>query len=822
MVIVESQRALEKKIDTLLSNSESTQSRMAKLEMQFYNFVLKSQSPSAQNLIAVPVDTSGSDRMSIRPQAFSDKLADAIGTPAPATPSSVISDTISSLQGISGNLKQRNRPSNSPIPHIEFEETLKESSVYRRMHRPSDAFSMVTKDRQSMVGSVITTFSLADDSSILTAFPIVDRSDLRNPECYEASTKDLRPLKELQRPIKAQSLRGVKPRSTGTALSLGSFRYPRELGHDVIGDWSLARRRVFLQVFLRAEIRLEVYFQVPVFFVCRLANTRGPIANQRIYHLQGTDESRAEAWIGDERITSPSDQRMSWLFLLSAIHKMERTSIGWQREMIERWYERNARPDETPPSSEMHTITVAIQRKEKSWDILPQNFKQPYAITTMSHLIEIAAMLGIYWKEFRRPHDIYRAEGNGILLTGQRIENTGLMFNFQAIGRSIFERDRLVPIDEIKDLCFGYVRTIFLDKADIIRHPLVQNGVRDLQILSLATPKEIAKTLRAAGCNMITVNRLWSPRSRTSHIFPGKANKLTKLLLVCSLLAIHKNSNYAAVIFEIIGMVGQLFHVKHSLFRRLPNPTCYSWDTRVFSTYRFLSSFERLLREGASPQEDNSFFLLRQTTKVIDEIGSEAVLDLLYRLDEEKQSLLVALHEVVEELDNFLLRDARKTKILLIKNILACHIQGVLYQMNEPLLFGEGLPRHTRFEKIDSAPLVERENQTMELYFKEILPTVIRQVDPAAIAAKWRDEDRISLKSLRIGSLTSADSDNGDSERLIADVTEETMPSAGVKDIWCALVLRMICWLMLHDFDRLDIQVPKSELHGSQMPVYIS
>lgn len=41
-------------------------------------------------------------------------------------------------------------------------------------------------------------------------------------------------------------------------------------------------------------------------------------------------------------------------------------------------------------------------------------------------------------------------------------------------------------------------------------------------------------------------------------------------------------------------------------------------------------------------------------------------------------------------------------------------------------------------------------------------------------------------------------------------------------DIWCSLVFRMICWLMLHDFNKLDVQLSKSELLGSRMPVYIS
>lgn len=86
----------------------------------------------------------------------------------------------------------------------------------------------------------------------------------------------------------------------------------------------------------------------------------------------------------------------------------------------------------------------------------------------------------------------------------------------------------------------------------------------------------------------------------------------------------------------------------------------------------------------------------------------------------------------------------------------------------------------------------------------------MRQVDLADIAAKWG------------GTPSLPDSDIEDSEPAMADVPEDTNLDASVKDTWCTLVLRMICWLMLHDFDRLDVQVPKSELFGSRMTVYIS
>ena len=42
-----------------------------------------------------------------------------------------------------------------------------------------------------------------------------------------------------------------------------------------------------------------------------------------------------------------------------------------------------------------------------------------------------------------------------------------------------------------------------------------------------------------------------------------------------------------------------------------------------------------------------------------------------------------------------------------------------------------------------------------------------------------------------------------------------------VNDVWCTLVFRMLCWLLLHDFHKKDVQISKSELFGSRQPVYI-
>ena len=40
-------------------------------------------------------------------------------------------------------------------------------------------------------------------------------------------------------------------------------------------------------------------------------------------------------------------------------------------------------------------FAVAIQEKTMSWDSQPAGLDKPYATTTICHLVEIAAMLGI-------------------------------------------------------------------------------------------------------------------------------------------------------------------------------------------------------------------------------------------------------------------------------------------------------------------------------------------------------------------------------------------------------------------------------------------
>lgn len=167
------------------------------------------------------------------------------------------------------------------------------------------------------------------------------------------------------------------------------------------------------------------------------------------------------------------------------------------------------------------------------------------------------------------------------------------------------------------------------------------------------------------------------------------------------------------------------------------------------------------------------------------------------------------------------------------------------------------------FDEMDNASPDERQHAMMRVYFKKIRSFVVSQAStsanrresmigppgrrgsvgsqtssrypvqdsspvltnpPPAILELEERPSAIALKELIVNTLddtkslghgsTSPESPND----LHALVNEEV----NYDDIWCTLVFRMICWLMLHDFNKLDKQASKGELLGSRMPVYIS
>jgi hypothetical protein len=311
----------------------------------------------------------------------------------------------------------------------------------------------------------------------------------------------------------------------------------QQCNEKVIGEWAKTKSRRFAW----EELRFEVQFDAPVIFVCPPKNKFGPVPDAHIYVLDGTDESIRDSWttlirnpIADykqksakEKIHTADNERASWTTLLSAIQQMEHDSREWQQDQYGTTkpprdaFLKNGIPSTPPALHATHTLSVALQRKRKSWDTMPSNILKPYATTTICHLVEMVAALGVYWKEFDRKRDRYRAEGNGLMVIGENFTDLGLMFSFQVYGKCNFGKNRVMPVDEIKELCFGWVPTIYRSAHDERRLQFPVDELQNLSSLQLSSQKDIAETLVMIGCNTNTVNCFSQSGHRTSHVFSG-------------------------------------------------------------------------------------------------------------------------------------------------------------------------------------------------------------------------------------------------------------------------------------------------------------
>lgn len=146
------------------------------------------------------------------------------------------------------------------------------------------------------------------------------------------------------------------------------------------------------------------------------------------------------------------------------------------------------------------------------------NVKQPYATTAICHLIEMMAMMGMYWKVFDQIVWNLRAEGNGLILTSTTVHGLGVMVVFSVTGKSEWADRRCIPCDEVKQLAFGTVPNIFEDDEYLKQE-------KDAQSLDLVfgSPDEVAATLESLGCPSETLKRYEKDHK---HIFSGELTQV--------------------------------------------------------------------------------------------------------------------------------------------------------------------------------------------------------------------------------------------------------------------------------------------------------
>lgn len=285
----------------------------------------------------------------------------------------------------------------------------------------------------------------------------------------------------------------------------------RRCAKSVMGQWHEGTHRKLVG----REFRVEVVFETPVIFVAPPDNKKGPIPGRAIYYIDGTDISYKNTRVlrpveQDQedkqtvaRVHTADDERASWVTLLSTLQLAEGNSRNWDR--LSRG---------TSFKEPKYQIAVGLQGKTRSWDFIPSSITKPYATSAICHLVEMMGMLGLYWKVFDQILWNLRAEGNGFILTSTSVHGLGVMVVFAVTGRSVFEENRVIPCNEVKELAFGTVPNIFDDEVYLGREKEAQS----LELI-FGEEKNVAATLESLGCASETLIRFGRDHK---HIFSGK------------------------------------------------------------------------------------------------------------------------------------------------------------------------------------------------------------------------------------------------------------------------------------------------------------
>ncbi|KAF7884706.1 uncharacterized protein EAF02_005042 [Botrytis sinoallii] len=522
----------------------------------------------------------------------------------------------------------------------------------------------------------------------------------------------------------------------------------RRCAESVMGLWSGGTHR---QLRIR-EFRVEVVFEVPVIFVASPSNTRGPILNKPIHYIDGTPESYKNTKVRQpidqlkkdkettQRIHTADDERASWVTLLSSLQTEELISREWDKKP------RPSRPPSVghqPIKPPKYELAVGLQVKTRSWDFVPASMTKPYATSAICHLVEMMALLGMYWKVFDQIQWNLRAEGNGFILTSTTVHGLGVMVVFTVTGQSKFEQDRVIPSNDIKALCFGTVPNIFEEKGYLKEDDTESQSLE----LKFGSQDDVDLTLESLGCTPEILERY---RKDHRHIF--------------------------SVSFEIIGMLGKVTRIRGSNFRMIPNPTQDPWLKKAGSkpawkVSKLMAIFQEKLRDiYAKESDDDETSNLHPFAKIIQQWKDIQSLHPGQEIDEYNLSIEMRemIHDAIDDQTDYLLHKLRQKDVL----------QVVVAHLNEVTKILDG-----RSSSLNSIVSVQKEEPLLKIYFDDIRPAVAKH----EIDGKKPSSSEMEQRNI----------------------------------IWVSLMFRMLCWLLLHDWNKDDKCGVPPDLKGSRMPVFI-
>ncbi|PBP26880.1 Modin, partial [Diplocarpon rosae] len=215
-----------------------------------------------------------------------------------------------------------------------------------------------------------------------------------------------------------------------------------------------------------------------------------------------------------------------------------------------------------------------------------------------------------------------------------------------------------------------------------------------------------------------------------------------------------------SVSFEIIGMLSKVFRIRGSNFRMLPNPTEDSWLKKIGAkaSWKITSLMDVFHLKLAD-------FIVREGLQPDHPISKISVqwkrISELDCSDEVNLSLDIreAIHDALDKQTDFLL-SIRQVNVL---NVLVAHITKVMEVLDDPV------------SPLNIIVLANKELAFMTYYFQDVRLAVV------GITGRKEEQEERNL-------------------------------------IWISLIFRMLCWLLLHDFDKADTKIVPSNLKGSRMP----
>jgi hypothetical protein len=318
-------------------------------------------------------------------------------------------------------------------------------------------------------------------------------------------------------------------------------------------------------------------------------------------------------------------------------------------------------------------------------------------------------------------------------------------------------------------------------------------------------------------------------------------------------------------------MLCKNLHIPGSYYRMLPNPTPYHWDKKFFSLRKLFLEFKKNITDSDLTPYTRHLGELINHAERIQAVLKEGQDNFIPFVDN--------LHAALGWCDDYLRRGISRE---LFKMVLREHFQEVLKMINddddresehatedgdETDAESTGTIRAPRFEDIISASPEQRQEKFMEIYFTIVMPRVKLQAiyslkrrkttryapshhsrdasagsvrEPAQAATQAPPPTNVGESGSSIPLLqvqATADgrrgredtTTQGEQGRHVSEpsfralrIQDTDALDEPAQDVWCTLVFRMLCWLLLHDFHKKDVQTPKSELLGSRLPVYIA